>query len=141
MATPLERFMNKVETTDGCWTWQAGTTAKGYGVFKLEGRAREAYRVAYEFLRGPVPNGFVLDHLCRNRLCVNPDHLEPVTRGENFRRGDNAQRSKTHCPQGHPYDVLNTRHWRPADGVLRRGCKTCHRDRERDRRGTERIKL
>lgn len=87
---PLEdRFWRKVAKGEGCWEWQAARDSNGYGVFnKGEGRGLDrAHRVAYELLVGAIPPGLVLDHLCRNKSCCNPGHLEPVTIGENIRRG------------------------------------------------------
>lgn len=110
--TAKERFWRRVVKTDGCWNW-IGATLEGYGTF----HARRAHRMAYEMLVGPIPGGLHLDHLCRNRACVNPAHLEPVTLAENIRRGERAM--KTTCPRGHPYDVF------------RRGerkCSICHRE-------------
>jgi len=88
-----ERFWDKVnrEGENGCWEWTAYILPNGYGWFGLVTGANQrnalAHRVAYEFVVGPVPTGLQLDHLCRNRRCVNPDHLEPVTRRENILRG------------------------------------------------------
>lgn len=113
-----------------CWLWTAATSRGGYGYFGLgtlaEGNRRvvPAHRVAYELTIGPIPESLELDHLCRNRRCVNPVHLEPVTRKENNRRGTSLPAEngrKTHCPNGHPYDLLNT-HIGP-DG--KRYCRAC----------------
>ena len=109
----LERFMVKVDKhadgcaccplETGCWVWIASLSAKGYGRFGLLGRNRLAYNVAYELFVGPIPDGLTLDHLCRNRACVNPDHLEAVPMRTNLERGMwPANRHKTHCRSGHP---------------------------------------
>lgn len=86
---PEVRFWRLVDKTDSCWLWLGAQNGKGYGRFTLSGRngwKRSAHRYAYELLVGPIAAGLDLDHLCRNRLCVNPEHLEPVTRRENLRR-------------------------------------------------------
>ena len=112
-----------------CWLWTGGRQSKGYGGFSLHRRSVLAHRFTYERLVGPVPDGLELDHLCRVRHCVNPEHLEPVTHRVNIRRGDagqetgRQQRAKTHCPSGHPYDVGNT-YWRRQGW---RGCRACQR--------------
>ncbi len=90
----------------GCWVWQGHQNGWGYGLIKAGGQRRVVHRVAYELRVGPIPDGLVLDHLCRNRACINPAHLEPVTLGENVRRGEgtHARNSrKTHCTNGHPF--------------------------------------
>lgn len=120
------KFWAKVRKTDTCWAW-VGTIQHGYGLVNQNGKRKQAHRVAYEYAKGPIPSGVVLDHLCRNRWCVNPDHLEPVTNRENVLRGQSVQADnarKDRCPQGHPYDEANTS--RMPDGSRR--CKRCRSD-------------
>jgi hypothetical protein len=90
----IERFVTKIEVTgDGCWSW-TGARSAGYGSFNPGGqRPVKAYRWSYEYFVGPIPDGLVLDHLCCNPPCVNPDHLEPVTSGENVRRAAAQRRA------------------------------------------------
>lgn len=134
---PVEmRFWDKVEKTATCWAWRSVVMSNGYGVFS-PGRPRRrmlAHRFAYEFLRGPIPEGLDIDHLCRNRRCVNPDHLEPVTRQMNLLRGLNG--NKTVCLRGHPYDEQNTRWQMRPDrlGGKSRECRTCCREKHERRR-------
>lgn len=106
-----------------CWPWLGPLTKDGYGTFTpyqdgASTRTRLAHRWAYEHFIGPVPAGMVLDHLCRTRGCVNPEHLEPVTQAENVHRG--AAYTKTACKRGHEYTPENT--GRTAKG---RYCKAC----------------
>lgn len=118
-----ERFWSKVNKTQGCWQWTAGT-CRGYGRFAVDRRNLLAHRLSYEILVSEIPADRVIDHLCRNRGCVNPKHMELVTPTENKRRQhpNNGRATRTHCPHQHPYDAQNT-YWRP-DG-RGRGCRAC----------------
>ncbi len=118
------RFWAKVEKTPACWLWQ-GASANGYGKFWVQGRMTQAHRWAYEDAFGLIPLGLILDHLCRTVSCVRPDHLEPVTHQENMHRGRFGQAA--HCPQGHPYDSLNT-YRNPHTGE--RHCRTCRQEKQ-----------
>ncbi len=129
------RFVSKVEIRpdSDCWWWTGSEMTKGYGRFIADGRkAVRAHRWAYKHWRGPIPAGLQIDHLCRNRLCVNPYHMETVTNRVNVLRGigptaRNAR--KTHCPQGHPYSGDNV-YIDPYGG---RACRECHNTRQRQR--------
>lgn len=123
-----ERFWEKVDrrADDECWRWLASLNDGGYGQIAIDGRPHRAHRVAYELLRGAIPDGMVLDHLCRNRWCANPWHLEIVTNEENIRRGHWGEvypEPATHCPSGHEYSDGNVR--LAKDGTRR--CRTCER--------------
>ena len=112
----VERFWARAEkglTPEDCWQWQGKLSDNGYGILWIKPKPAgptKAHRFAYELLVGPIPKGLEPDHRCRNRRCVNPDHLELVTHQVNLRRGEGGQiaaatqRKKTHCPQGHPYN-------------------------------------
>lgn len=118
-----ERFLSKVDSNGVCWEWTAGRS-RGYGVFSTEGRMVRAHKYLYEALMGPVPAGLVLDHLCRNRACVNPDHIQAVTSRTNTLRGAGVtavNARKTHCPKGHPYEGKNVIHHKRGG----RGCRAC----------------
>lgn len=118
----------RVNQESGCWEWTACVTATGYGRAWNGKRPDWAHRVVYELLRGAIPHGKVIDHLCRIRHCVNPDHLEPVTDAENTARGDNSDvtrarhRAKRFCKRNHPLFGDNVYH-SPAG---RRVCRKCH---------------
>ena len=125
----MKRFFDKVvvDPETGCWNWKAQRTWNGYGRFRLDGKLHYAHRVCYELVKGKIPEGLELDHLCRNRGCVRPGHLEAVTHQENVRRGVPANSAKTHCLQGHRLSGDNL-YVRP-DGE--RVCRTCRAERAR----------
>jgi hypothetical protein len=134
-AGDLARFWVKVDKSgaDSCWLWTAKINRYGYGDFGLRKRLVKAHRFAYTVTRGPIPEGLHLDHLCRVRHCVNPEHLEAVTQRENTLRSESLsalRARRTHCPQGHAYDEANTYVTKKRERV----CRTCHRDRERARK-------
>lgn len=125
-----ERFYAKVHFKSGCWPWLSDVTRAGYGRITIDYKRYMAHRVAYELWVGPIPEGLQLDHLCRNPSCVNPLHLEPVTPRENLMRGEtlaSANAVKTHCPQGHSYDEMNT-----ELRAGRRFCRECRRTKARE---------
>lgn len=159
-AADLERLRSKVKVSpdSGCWEWTGRPAHNGYGRIGWQGRYIAAHRVMWQLLRGPIPDGLELDHLCHNRdkscpggrtcrhrRCVNPDHLEPVTHRENMQRAPvtvlnelrgpgvadaaAANRAKTHCPKKHEYTEANTLNYRG-----RRYCRACSRDRTARRR-------
>lgn len=129
-----ERFWDRVEKTDtGCWN-AARLDSKGYGKLWDGEKYQLAHRVSYELISGSIPDGLDLDHLCRNPACVNPDHLEPVTRRVNLLRGEGfagVNARKTHCNRGHEFTPENTRMQHRKRGLPGRRCKTCDRNRQR----------
>lgn len=124
------RFAVVPADRDTCWMWNGSVESKGYGRLHFGGKALKAHRVAYELHRGRIPQGLTIDHLCRNRRCVNPWHLEVVTNRENVLRGEGitAQYARaTHCVNGHPFDAENT-YMRPEG---HRECRACRREQNR----------
>lgn len=139
-----ERFDAKwVEDESGCWLWTASITKSGYGVFTHHaglgkrgyGKQQRAHRLAWELYRGPFPEGLQVDHLCRVRHCVNPDHLEPVTARENQLRSNSVSghfAKQTHCVNGHEFTDANT--YRHGPDKRWRMCRACVNARMRKRR-------
>lgn len=119
------RFFDKVDKTESCWNWTGHITNAGYGQFLFDGKTQKAHMVSYILEYGKIPNSLVIDHLCKNKKCVNPKHLEAVSQKENVNRGlagkiNNAQASKRVCPSGHKYNRIN-KHWH-------RLCRKCRSD-------------
>ena len=126
----LIRFQKKIELDllSGCWVWTASKNEHGYGKISYNGNPVRAHILSYQHWNGDIPKGLELDHKCRNRSCVNPDHLEPVTHKENMNRGivgkNNQYVNATHCKNNHEFTIDNTYH-RPTGG---RACKICRND-------------
>lgn len=129
--TPAEvRFFGKVEPDGECWRWTAGHDQSGYGMFSdktISQWSVRAHRWSYMHMIGEIPEGLQLDHLCRNRWCVNPWHLEPVTGAVNTSRGHDARRSNE-CRNGHPYNGANT-YVNPKGSRVCRICSAASRKR------------
>lgn len=126
--TTEERFWSKVDTSggpDACWPWMGCTNADGYGRFMLAGRVEQSHRVAYVIMREPIDPGLQVDHLCRNRCCANPKHMEIVTAAENTMRGISppaVNSRKNHCPKGHELPKQS----KMVSGKPRRPCPQCN---------------
>ena len=126
---PADRFWAKVELTEDCWVW-TGHLRRGYGTLMQDGHDGYAHRFAYESFVGPIPEGLQIDHLCRNRACVNPAHMEPVTLRENILRGESSAAKnarKTHCKRGHPLSGENLYRFGGS-----RSCRECQQRRVRE---------
>jgi hypothetical protein len=145
-----ERFERKaVKNATGCWGWTGRFfTTTGYTMFHMispkHGRWQPTtgHRVAYELYVGPIPEGLVIDHLCRNRGCVNPAHMEPVTRGENVRRGEAPSAvsvRENRCQRGHEFTPENT--FIRSNRAGKRECRECIRARDRARTATEKRRV
>lgn len=133
--TSTERFISKIDELDtGCWEWRGSVMNTGYGQFTIRKKPYLAHRYSHELHRGPIPPGMVIDHLCRNRLCVNPDHLEVVTNEENLYRGKGFRilnGMDGSCMHGHKFTEENT-YYNPNNPSDRR-CRECARIRDRKR--------
>lgn len=117
----MKRFWDKTVKQGECLVWTGTKNPIGYGGFQVDGKRRLAHRVAYQLTKGEIPTGLEIDHLCRNKSCVNPEHLEVVTRSVNCLR----KLPCTHCKYGHEFTKANT--WIEKDG--HRHCRHCHADR------------
>lgn len=118
----------------GCWNWAAGKNGKGYGYMTVSGKQRPAHRLAFEAAYTKIPKDLVIDHKCRNRGCVNPEHLRIVTPKQNALENNSGKSAenivKTHCVNGHEFTPANTIvKWRDArHRHMRRVCRTCQRE-------------
>lgn len=110
--SPMDRLLDSfICAPSGCWEWIRGKHYRGYGQITIYNKHQFAHRAVYELLRGAIPKGKVLDHLCENTSCVNPDHLKVTTQKENVTRGGGItaeNKAKTHCKRGHEFNEANT---------------------------------
>ena len=140
MSDIIERFEAKYFVApDGCWLWTANTHTQGYGKIKIAKKTMLAHRVSYELYVGKIPDGLHIDHLCRQTACVNPHHLEAVTKRENTLRGigPSAQNAKkTHCKRGHEFIGENTYSY----STNKRICIFCNREQDSRRKRAYRAK-
>ena len=130
-----QRLWSRILLGDDCWEWTGCRSAKGYGLIYKSGATKRVHRVVYELLVGPIPDGLQLDHLCRNRGCANPSHLDPVDTRENTLRGvglTSQNAVKTHCAQGHPFTGENL--YLRTGSRRGRECRECKRNWDRKRR-------
>lgn len=126
---------------NGCWEWTTGKFNTGYGKLSLWGRTKRGgqfmvHRIMYELIFGAIGKDRQIDHLCRERACVNPQHMEVVTKDENNIRGNSPSAihaRKTHCPQGHPYSGNNLQIENKPNGKTMRRCRTCRNKQQRDK--------
>ena len=135
-------FLRKIEPQpNGCWNWIGNILKSGYGLFRSRSKQVGPHRFSYETFVGAIPRGLTIDHLCNNRICVNPEHMAIATLRQNVLRGNgicarNAR--KTHCKRGHPLSGVNLRFAKLLKGG--RECQTCYREYQtcyikRNRRG------
>lgn len=128
----LDRFASKVDMSGSCWTWTAWIDHHGYGRLYFGRRNTEmAHRLSYQWAKGPIPEGLTIDHICRNRSCVRPDHLRAITRVENVMCGVGAaanNKRKTTCKRGHPFNAF-----KGSGKRIQRYCTICKGITERAR--------
>ena len=121
-------FWAKVEKTGTHWLWTGAHQSRGYGSFAINGKTHQVHRLAYEDANGPIPDGLVIDHLCRIPSCVNPEHLEAVTPAVNNRRGADSQQGTGYCRMGHDLAEVGLYETKRASGRVRRECRGCRRE-------------
>lgn len=127
---------SRLDPVSGCVLWAGAIDSDGYGRVRFRDKTPPAHRAAYELAHGPIPDGLQIDHLCRVRSCVNPEHLEAVTTQTNTLRGEgiSAQHArKTTCPLGHPFDMT----WKSTPS--RRRCRACRNTQRRMRYATLKV--
>jgi hypothetical protein len=128
------RFWDKVNfnTENDCWEWKGAKNITDYGTITINNKALYVHRISYEISKGKIPTGLQIDHLCRNRKCVNPEHLEAVSLRENLNRGikHNQNSNKTHCVRGHELKGDNL--YVKPDGARR--CRKCNNEKQNIRR-------
>tara|TARA_R110000851_G_scaffold156925_1_gene299466 strand:+ start:43 stop:492 length:450 start_codon:yes stop_codon:yes gene_type:complete len=120
-----DRFWNKVNKTEDCWEWTSSKTKKGYGEFSYNSATKRAHRLSYEDINGKIPEGLEIHHICNNRICVNPKHLEAVTHLANIQISV-LRNKRTHCTKGHELTPDNLVH---RTNRAHTECATCNRDR------------
>lgn len=137
------KLLSKViidESTGDCWNWNS-VNLESYGQIYINGRANGVHRLSWELFNGPLKEGLVIDHKCRNRRCINPDHLRLVTQGINATENNNSaaalNKAKTHCHRGHEFNSANTYSYVNHSGTLARMCKECGIINQRKRRGNK----
>ncbi len=135
----MQTFWNKVKKTDTCWLWTGSNNGSGYGEIRIKNKKFYTHRLSYEWAKGKIPIGFQIDHLCKNRDCCNPDHLEAVAPKINVQRGNTSKPHfiKTHCINGHLYEKYE---YKRTDGKGR-NCSECVRNASREYQHRKRAKL